>query len=108
DYEDPIPTRSQNTRIVIIGDGDFVLDAAQHGQQNIEFASTAIDWLVDDIELASMKRRDPSPKQFADVSEGTKTFVKYFNFTAPPALIILVGFLRLMMNAARRKRHKSY
>ncbi|MBI5214175.1 MAG: Gldg family protein [Ignavibacteriae bacterium] len=108
DYEDPIPARSQNTRIVIIGDGDFVLDAAQYGQQNIEFASTAVDWLVDDIELASMKMRDPSPKQFTDVSEGTKTFVKYFNFTAPPALIILIGFLRLMMNAARRKRHKSY
>ncbi len=108
DYEDPIPARSVNTRIVVVGDGDFVLDDMQHNNQNIAFASGAVDWLVDDAGLASMKMRDPSPKQFTDVSEGTKTFVKYFNFTAPPAVVVLIGLLRLMMNAARRKRHKSY
>jgi gliding-associated putative ABC transporter substrate-binding component GldG len=108
DYEDPIPSRSQDTRIVVVGDGEFVMDDAQHNQQNILFASNAVEWLVDDIGLASMKMRDPTPRQFTDVSEGKKTFVKYFNFTAPPAFIILIGFLRLMMNAARRKRHKSY
>ncbi len=108
DYEDPIPSRSPGTRMVVVGDGDFVLDDAQHSHQNISFAANTVDWLVDDIGMASMKMRDPSPKQFTDVSEGTKTFVKYFNFTAPPAFVILIGFLRLMINATRRKRHKSY
>jgi ABC-2 type transport system permease protein len=99
--------KSPITRMVAVGDGDFVLDGSLHGQENISFATNLVDWLVKDINLASIRSRDVTPKPLNEVSDGTKTFVKYFNMAAPSGVVILAGIVRLAMRAARRKRHKQ-
>jgi ABC-2 type transport system permease protein len=96
--------KSPTTRMVIVGDGDFVLDGNFHGQENIAFATNLVDWLVEDISLTSIRSRDITPKPLNEVSEGTKSFVKYFNMTAPSAVVILAGIIRIGMRSARDRK----
>ncbi|MGA2623967.1 MAG: Gldg family protein [Bacteroidota bacterium] len=105
--ESPFVGGSPATRIVIVGDGDFLLDDNIHGYGNVAFASSLVDWLFDDIGLNSIRSRDPEPKPLNDISEGTKIFFKYLNFAAPPTVIVLAGVLRLMRKSARRKKHQQ-
>jgi ABC-type uncharacterized transport system involved in gliding motility auxiliary subunit len=96
------------SRIVVVGDGDFIQDQYSGGNKdNIIFASNIIDWLADDIGLASIRSRDTSPKPLAEVSEGTKSLVKGLNLAAPPLLVVVVGVLRWRWRVGMRKRLES-
>ena len=103
----PFMATSPSTRVVVVGDGNFLLDNNIHGYGNVIFASNLIDWLFDDIGLNSIRSRDPEPKPLNEVSEGTKTFFKYLDFAAPPAVVVIAGVLRLARKAARRKKHQQ-
>ena len=103
----PVISESPNTRIVVVGDGDFVLDENQHGYDNISFASTCIDWLFDDVELHTIRTRTTAAKPLNDVSDGVRASIKYFDFVGPPAVVIAVGILRLMKRRARRKKRQQ-
>jgi hypothetical protein len=105
--ESPFTASSPNTRVVVVGGGDFLLDENIHGYANVTFGANLVDWLFDDIGLTSIRSRDPEPKPLSDVSEATKTFFKYLNFVAPPAVVIVAGVFRLMRKSARRKKHQQ-
>jgi hypothetical protein len=94
------------TRVVVVGDGNFLLDGARQVGENVAFASSLVDWLVNDVTLTAVRTRDLAPKPLREVSEQTKNVVKYFNFAAPPVIIVLLGIARLLMRAARRNRHR--
>jgi gliding-associated putative ABC transporter substrate-binding component GldG len=98
----------KSSRIVVVGDGDFIQDQYSGGNKdNIIFASNIVDWLADDIGLASIRSRDTSPKPLAEVSEGTKSLVKGLNLAAPPLLVVVVGVLRWRWRVGMRKRLES-
>ncbi len=98
-------TKNTRAKIVVVGDGDFVLDASQHGYQNITFALNLVDWLLDDSGLGSIRTRDIASPPLHEVSDGTRTTAKYFAFAGPPALVILGGLIRVAMRASRRRKH---
>jgi gliding-associated putative ABC transporter substrate-binding component GldG len=98
----------KSSRIVVVGDGDFIQDQYSGGNKdNVIFASNIVDWLADDIGLASIRSRDTSPKPLAEVSEGTKSLVKGLNLAAPPLLVVVVGVLRWRWRVGMRKRLES-
>jgi gliding-associated putative ABC transporter substrate-binding component GldG len=93
------------SKIVIMGDGDFLQDQLSGGNRdNFNFASNLVDWLADDIGLASIRARDSGSKPLDEVGEGTKTIVKTVNLAAPPLLVIFAGVVRWRMRISRRKR----
>ena len=93
------------SKIVIMGDGDFLQDQLSGGNRdNFNFASNLVDWLADDIGLASIRARDTGSKPLDEVGEGTKTIVKTVNLAAPPLLVVLAGVVRWRMRITRRKR----
>ena len=99
---------SKPSRIAVIGDGDFIQDQYSGGNKdNIIFASNIIDWLADDIGLASIRSRETGSKPLAEVSEGTKSLVKGLNLAAPPLLVVVVGVLRWRWRVAMRRRLES-
>jgi gliding-associated putative ABC transporter substrate-binding component GldG len=101
-------TAGKPSRIVVVGDGDFIQDQYSGGNKdNVIFASNIVDWLADDIGLASIRSRDTSPKPLAEVSEGTKSLVKGLNLAAPPLLVVVVGVLRWRWRVGMRKRLES-
>lgn len=95
------------TRMVVVGDGDFLLDGVEQNHENVAFATSLVDWLVNDVSLTAVRSRDLTPRPLRELPEQTKILVKYFNFIVPPLLIILFGVTRLFMRAARRRRHRT-
>ncbi len=99
---------SPDTKIVVIGDGDFVQDGYAGGNKdNLIFASNLIDWLADDIGLASIRSRESGEKPLDEVSEGTRAMVKWGNMLVPPIVVILIGIARWRWRVGMRKRLES-
>jgi gliding-associated putative ABC transporter substrate-binding component GldG len=97
-----------SSKIVVVGDGDFVQDQYSGGSKdNIIFAGNVIDYLADDIGLASIRSRETSEKPLDEVSEGTRSLVKGLNLAVPPLLVVLAGILRWRWRTAMRKRLES-
>jgi gliding-associated putative ABC transporter substrate-binding component GldG len=95
---------SSSTKILVVGDGDFIQDAYAGTKDNLVFANNLMDWLSDDVGLTSIRTKEVSEKPLDEVSDGTRTFVKSLNLAAPPLLIIIVGIVRWRLRIARRKR----
>ncbi len=61
------------SKIAVVGDGDFVQDQLSGGNKdNFLLASNLVDYLADDIGLASIRARDSGSKPLDEVSEGTR------------------------------------
>lgn len=99
-------SRSPRTRIVVVGDGDFVLDRAFYGYDNVAFAVNAVDWLVGDTFLASIRSRDVGVRPLTEISEAKKTLIKYVSFAGPPLIILLMGMAWTVGKSMRRRKHK--
>ena len=96
---------SKLSKIIIVGDGEFVQDQFSGGNKdNFLFASNMIDWLADDIGLAAIRSRESGMKPLDEVSEGTKSWIKGINLTVPPFIIIIVGLIRWRLRIAKRKK----
>jgi len=99
---------SVDTKISVIGDGDFVQDQYAGGNKdNLIFATNLIDWLADDIGLATIRSRESGEKPLDEVSEGTRAMVKYGNLFVPPIIVILIGVARWRWRVGMRKRLES-
>jgi len=96
---------SRLSKIAVVGDGDFLQDQLSGGNRdNFLLATNIVDYLADDIGLASIRSRDSDVKPLDEVSEGTRTWVKGINLALPPLVILLVGVVRWRWRATLRKR----
>jgi ABC-type uncharacterized transport system involved in gliding motility auxiliary subunit len=97
-----------NSKMVIIGDGDFAVNGQNQQrlqEDNINLMSNAIDWLSDDTGLISLRTKGVSSRPIdPDLEDGTKTLLKYLNFLLPVFLIIGFGVVRYQFR--RRQRNK--
>ena len=97
---------SSPTRIIVVGDGDFVQDQYLGERDNITFANNAVDWLIDDIGLTHIRSRTIAAKPLDEISNDTKTILKYINLVLPPFVVVLLGIVRWRFRIARRKTMK--
>ena len=93
-----------NGRILIIGDGDFVVNETGGSASNALFAGNLVDWLIDDVGLTTIRSRETANRPLDEVEAGTKTLVKSLNLVVPPILVIVFGVIRWRMRALRKKR----
>ena len=97
--------KSISTKIGVVGDGDFLQDQLSGGNKdNFLFASNLVDWLADDIGLASIRARESGIKPLNEVGEGTRTGVKGVNLAVPPLLVVVIGVLRWRWRITMRRR----
>lgn len=94
-------------RIVVFGDGDFCIGGGQ-GQQvqgdNVSLMANAIDYLSDDTGLIALRTRGVISRPIKDLEDGTKTLLKYLNFSLPIILVILYGLYRAQRRRSMRMR----
>ncbi|MBI3765599.1 MAG: hypothetical protein HY277_03740, partial [Ignavibacteriales bacterium] len=91
DTTNRIPT-GKLSKIVVVGDGDFLQDQLSGGNKdNFLLASNLVDWLADDIGLASIRARDSGSKPLDEVAEGTKAWVKELILLFLHCLLFLWG-----------------
>ncbi len=95
-------TTSPATRIVVVGDGDFIRD--QYGnRENLTFFANMVDYLVDDAGLITIRTKELATPPLDQVSDGTKKAVKYADLVVPPALVLGYGLVRWRMRQARKR-----
>lgn len=87
------------SKIVLIADGDFAVNgegrqAQQQQPDNISLMVNAIDWLSDDTGLINLRTKGVTNRPLDQIEDGTKEFLKYFNFLLPILLITLYGIFR--------------
>lgn len=102
-------TLSNPTSLVVFGDGDFVINGTGQQQQNmpednINIFVNSVDWLVDASGLMELRTKGVTSRPLAQVSDQTKTSLKYLNVLLPIFLVIGYGFYRY--RTAQSKRQK--
>ncbi|TKJ42510.1 hypothetical protein CEE37_02150 [candidate division LCP-89 bacterium B3_LCP] len=93
---------SPETRIVVVGEGNFAKDMFASDPSNVAFLMNMVDWLAMEEELIDIRTRDVTFRPLAEVSTGVKTTVKYANIFAPPAIVILIGLIRWQIRRRRK------
>ncbi len=95
--------KSPDTRIVLVGDGDFIRDPYLGNRDNLTFFANMVDYLMDDAGLISIRSKDVSLPPLEAASDATKQTVKYADLILPPGLVLVYGFFRWRMRKARKK-----
>ena len=96
--------KSPTTRVVLVGDGDFVRDQYTGGNRsNMTLFANMVDYLVDDAGLITIRSKDASFAPLDPVSDGTKKVLKYGTLVLPPLLVLAYGAFRWRMRKARKK-----
>jgi ABC-type uncharacterized transport system involved in gliding motility auxiliary subunit len=105
-------TRSPETKLVVVGDGDFLVNGTGQRKQrlpegNVNFAVNSIDYLADDTGLISLRTQRVTSRPLMQVAPTTKTILKYVNVLVPIVLVIGYGLIRYQRNQTRRQRWKE-
>lgn len=96
-------TVSLPTRIVTVGDGDFMSDEYLGNPGNLTFFANIIDYLADDAGLITIRSKNLDTPPLDPVSDGMKPVVKYVNLVLPPVLVIIYGLVRWRRRLARKR-----
>lgn len=99
----PPLTVSPETRIVLIGDGDFARDQYLGNRDNLTMFANIVDYLVDDAGLITIRSKDVTLAPLEQVSDETKPVLKLVNLIVPPALVVLLGLFRWRMRKVRKE-----
>ncbi len=90
----PEATKSPETRLIVVGDGDFMKDDFASSRGNITFFVNIVDYLADDAGLITIRSKNISQPPLDQLSDGIKKLIKYGNLILPPLLVIAYGLFR--------------
>ncbi len=97
-------------RMVIFGDGDFVVNgsgqqAQGQKQDNLSLFVNAVDYVSGETGLNELRTKTVMSRPIEkELTDGKRQMIKMLNFALPIGLIVLYGILRYSNN--RRKRRK--
>jgi ABC-type uncharacterized transport system involved in gliding motility auxiliary subunit len=93
-YTGEVLRQSSETRLVAIGEGNFVTDKFLASRSSADFFLNLVDWLAQDESLIHIRTREVTTRPLIDTSQGVKGAVKYANIFAPAILVIVIGIVR--------------
>jgi gliding-associated putative ABC transporter substrate-binding component GldG len=100
---------NKDSRLVVITNGQFAVNGGgQQAQQldadNINLFVNSVDWLSDDTGLIELRSKEVKSVPLKDISDSTKTLLKYLNFLLP--ILIVIGYGAVRMQVKRKLRLK--
>lgn len=98
-----IVKEGQESRIVVVGDGNFIQDKYLGNRNNLAFFLNLIDWLAQDEDLITIRSREVTSRPLKEITPGMKQLVKYSSLFGPPGLVIVCGLLYWQVRQMRRK-----
>jgi gliding-associated putative ABC transporter substrate-binding component GldG len=94
---------SPETRVLLVGDGDFVRDQFLGNRDNLTFFVNVVDYLVDDAGLITIRSKEVATPPLDQVSDAVKKILKYGSLIVPPLIVLLYGMLRWRLRKLQRK-----
>ena len=92
------------TRLVVVGDADWVTDQNIKGTDNPTFFLNMVDWLSQDEALIAIRSKQVTARPLKEISSGTKRLVKYGNTLGLPLLVILFGLVRWQVRGRYKRK----
>jgi len=100
---EPTLAASPESRIVVVGDGEFFVDdKGGNDRDNLLFFQNMVDWLMQDEDLIGIRSREVTDRPLRAVSDPTKRFVKYANMLGSPLLVVVFGIVAWQIRRRRR------
>ena len=93
---------SPETRLVVVGDGNFITDSWLSSLSSANFFLNTVDWLAQDESLIHIRNREITTRPLTDTSKSLKAVTKYGNIFIPALLVILLGVILWQI----RSKHK--
>ena len=88
--------------------GGFELDCGEGQQQqavnedNVNFASNAVDWLSDDTGLIDLRTKAVTNRPLAQLEDAERNIYKWVNALLPIIIILIVGIVRKQRYSRKR------
>ena len=101
-----VNTNDENfqNHIILISDSKFLIDeGGGAAPENHIFLMNAVDYLLGDRELISLRSREVTNRPLQELEDGKKSTWKWINILLPSIIIIAFGFMRLRNEKARSK-----
>ena len=96
-------SKSPSTRIIVVGDGDFIKDDLAGSRGNATFFNNIVDYLADDAGLITIRSKNIAQPPLDVVEDSTKQAIKLANLVGPPFLVIGYGLLRWRRRTALKR-----
>jgi gliding-associated putative ABC transporter substrate-binding component GldG len=98
-----------SSKLVLIPNGQFAVNGEGQQQQqvnedNVNFATNAIDWLSDDTGLIDLRTKGVTNRPLKQLDDTEKSLIKYGNVIFPIALILIIGFIRKQRYIAKKQK----
>jgi ABC-2 type transport system permease protein len=92
--------RSPETRLVVIGDAEFLSDFVARAlgtteggffDENLAFMQNLIDWINLDSDLIGIRSRSTGARRLDRVERGTEVTIEAVNYAAPAVFLVALG-----------------
>jgi hypothetical protein len=99
---------SAESKIVVVGDGDFPLNQENQpaAPNNLNLLVNSVDWLTDDTGLIELRTRGVESRRIekllGDENAGKRRIFKILIFLLPILIAIIFGIIRFQLRRARR------
>jgi len=90
------------SRIVIVGNAELATDEFINAPGNAQFLLNAIDYLVEDESLISIRSKQVQARPIKKPSESIEKVIRYTTVVLPPVLVFLTGIVIWSLRRSRR------
>ncbi len=94
------------SRMVIIGDADWISETATRFNNNVLLALNIVDWLAQEDNLASVRSKVVSERSLVFSSDSHRNLIQYSNIGGVPLAFVIIGLLRYMQRRSKGFRNK--
>lgn len=105
----PVPTSIKEqspaeTKVIVIGNGDFPQDEFRGPDENLIFFANMIDLMTDDVGLSEIRAKDSNPQPLKTIEDSTKKIIKYMLWVLPSLLVLGYGLFRWKKRKAQKEK----
>ena len=94
-----------SSNIILLGDSNFISDDVGGGiQENTDLVLNAIDFLMGDEELVSLRSRKVTTRPLEEISDGTRKLWKWSNRLVPFIIVLLIALFKFNSEKMRESR----
>jgi gliding motility-associatede transport system auxiliary component len=99
---DLITESAPDSRMIVIGDGNFIQDEYLRNPSNLFLLLNAVDWLAGETDLIKLRTREVAVRPLKEISDSQKKLWKYVNWFGPSLIAIILGLVYWQVRKNRR------